>query len=117
MGIPYDERVPVKQLVKTGDLVVVNVSARASVMADDDDWETDADFENNMTEQEKRKAGNPELLAQKQQEAASGMMTMEAVRSKALAASEVPLDQKDRRDGYQKPGEDQTTTKEAQKSA
>ena len=31
-------------------------------MADDDDWETDPDFENNMTETEKRRAGNVEHL-------------------------------------------------------
>ena len=86
-------------------------------MADDDDWETDADFENTMTEEQKRRAGNPELLAQKQQETASGMMTMDAVRSKSLASSELPMDQRNRKDGYQKPGDDQTTTKEPQKPA
>ena len=83
-------------------------------MADDDDWGTDAGFENTMTEEQKRRAGNPELLAQKQQETASGM-TMNAVRSKSLASSELPMDQKNRKDGYQKPGDDQTTTKEPQK--
>ena len=29
-------------------------------MADDDDWETDADFENNLTEAERRAYGNVE---------------------------------------------------------
>jgi hypothetical protein len=86
-------------------------------MADDDDWETDPDFENNMTEEQKRRAGNPDLLAQKQEETSSSMLTMDAVRSKALASSELPMDQKNRKDGYQKPGDDQTTTKEAQRPA
>ena len=31
-------------------------------MADDDDWETDADFENNLTEAEQRAYGNRETM-------------------------------------------------------
>ena len=35
-------------------------------MADDDDWETDADFENNLTEVEQRAYGNAETMARYQ---------------------------------------------------
>ena len=50
-------------------------------MADDDDWETDPDFENNMTETEKRRAGNVEHL--NELNAATQSMSMDAVRARA----------------------------------
>ena len=79
-------------------------------MADDDDWETDPDFENTMTEEQKRKAGNPDLLA-KQKEEGVGHITMDSIQNKKLAESQRPKDQLDRAAGYQQPGVDQTTEK------
>ena len=54
---------------------------QSASMADDDDWETDPDFENNMTETEKRRAGNVEHL--NELNAATQSMSMDAVRARA----------------------------------
>ena len=48
---------------------------------DDDDWDTDPDFENNMTETEKRRAGNVEHL--NELNSATASMSMDAVRARA----------------------------------
>ena len=56
--------------------------ARTRSMADDDDdWDTDPDFENNMTETEKRRAGNVEHL--NELNSATASMSMDAVRARA----------------------------------
>ena len=55
-------------------------------MADDDDWETDADFENTMTETERRRAGSVEHLAQ--QRAQSGQQSLETIRQRAMSLHE-----------------------------
>ena len=47
----------------------------------DDDWDTDPDFENNMTETEKRRAGNVEHL--NELNSATASMSMDAVRARA----------------------------------
>jgi hypothetical protein len=57
-------------------------AARPRAMADDDDdWDTDPDFENNMTETEKRRAGNVEHL--NELNSATASMSMDAVRARA----------------------------------
>ena len=61
--------------------IAIAPSRRRQEMADDDDWETDPDFENNMTETEKRRAGNVEHL--NELNAATQSMSMDAVRARA----------------------------------
>lgn len=55
--------------------------AREHAKMSDDDWDTDPDFENNMTETEKRRAGNVEHL--NELNSATASMSMDAVRARA----------------------------------
>ena len=80
---------PVKSCASEIDVVKSLLRRAPADMADDDDWETDPDFENTMTEEEKRKAGNPDLLA-KQKEEGVGHITMDSIQNKKLAESERP---------------------------
>ena len=53
---------------------------------DDDDWDTDPDWENNMSETEKRRAGNIQHLEELNSSTAS--MSMDAFRARALSLDE-----------------------------
>ena len=55
-------------------------------MVDDDDWDTDPAFENNMTEAERRRAGSVEQL--NELSSSRGAMSMEAFRERALTTNE-----------------------------
>ena len=54
-------------------------------MSDSDDWETDADYENNLTEQQKRFAGRADVLHDLERQRSAGGVTMEGVRANAFA--------------------------------
>ncbi len=61
---------------------------------DDDDWDTDPDFQNNLTEEERRRAGNAEHL-QELSSGAGGQSSLDAIRQRALSLHE-QADEKDR---------------------
>ena len=60
-------------------------------MSDSDDWETDADYENNLTEQQKRFAGRADVLHDLERQRSAGGVTMEGVRANAFAQDALSL--------------------------
>ena len=68
-------------------------------MSDSDDWETDADYENNLTEQQKRFAGRADVLHDLERQRSAGGVTMEGVRANAFAQDARAADAAFRRDG------------------
>ena len=61
-------------------------------MGDDDDWETDADFENNLTEEQQRAYGNAETMAKYQSvmDKAAGSVAPGSYESRVAAPTAAP---------------------------
>ena len=66
----------------------------------DDDWETDADFENDLTEAESRRAGSSAAAAELANHR-NEVMNMDSIRNKGMSATALPASEMNRALSYQ----------------